>query len=222
MAEGFSPLALAGFELFFQRLMKSRVRLVVGPLPAPPADRPVVFVANHTSWWDPFVIREIHRSLRPEAPLYTLMLESELAQRPFFRRIGVVGIDPTSPGSVRQAMRTLQQRLRDHPNACVTWFPQGQIWPAGRRPLGFRRGIDRFLRGLDAATVIPIALREESLNHLRPTLFALAGTPIQTRAEAVSSDALEREIERLLDEVDRHLNRHGEQAESAWPPPRSE
>lgn len=218
MAEGFSPLALAGFELFFLPLMRSRVQTRIAPIPDLPPDRPVFFVANHSSWWDPFILREMHRRMRPEQPLYTLMLQSELEKHPFFRRIGIVGIDPASAGSVRRAIRTFQRRLERHPGACVTFFPQGRIWPATRRPLGFRRGIEPFVQALAPVTLLPVGIRVEPLNDLRPTAFTLPGSPIPATSGEGLAPRLEDEVVRLLDRIGSHVDEYGEDSARHWPP----
>lgn len=198
--------------------MRSRVRTRIAPIPDLPADRPVLFVANHSSWWDPFILREMHRRIRPDQPLYTLMLQSELEKHPFFSRIGIVGIEPTSAGSIRRAIRTFQGRIRRHPGACITFFPQGRIWPATRRPLGFRRGIEPFVQALESVTLLPVGIRVEPLNELRPTAFTLPGQPIQATSGEGVAHRLERAVEHLLDRIGAHVDAHGEDSVSHWPP----
>lgn len=218
MAEGFSPAALRGFELFFRPWLRRRIRLrVAGLPPALPRDIPLLLVANHTSWWDPFLLRELHRSLRPGSPLYTLMLEAELERRPFFRRIGVIGIDPASPASVRGALRTLERRLRSRPDATVTYFPQGRIWPTTRRPLGFRRGIEVLARRLPGALVLPVAIHVEPLAGVAPVAF-LHAMPAWRTDEAFQIALVESAVARGLDRITTHLARFGENAADAWPP----
>lgn len=219
MAEGYTPLALPGFELFFRPWLFSRIRIRFGPLPSLPAGIPAILVANHTSWWDPFVLREMHRLTRPGDPLYTVMLESELDRRPFFRRIGVVGIEPSSVASVRSTLRILRQRLDRHPEACLTFFPQGRIWPATRRPLGFLRGIELFVRTLGPVAIVPIGLRVEPLNATRSTVFVLPGIPTIHDQGSGLAKSLQGDVESLLDRTAGHVDQHGEAAADSWPPP---
>lgn len=218
MPEGFSPTALGAFELFFRPWMKRRVRLALAPLPPLPLDRTLILAANHTSWWDPFALRELHRCHRPRTPLYTLMLEHEVASRPFFRRIGIVGIQPDSVASVRSAIRVLERRTTANPGATVTFFPQGRIWPATRRPLGFRRGIDLFARSIPDSLVLPVAVRVEALNAVKPTVFVLPGQPFDAREVRSVAERCEREVTHLLDRIDNHLQDFGEEAPLRWPP----
>jgi 1-acyl-sn-glycerol-3-phosphate acyltransferase len=110
MNSRFSPAAVRAFELLFHPWMRRRVHAVrVAGLPMGVAPtRPLLLASNHVSWWDAFVLREVQRVLRPGAPMYTLMSEAELARLPFFRWMGVVGIENGSPGSVARALRLLE------------------------------------------------------------------------------------------------------------------
>lgn len=216
MARGFSPAALGAFELFFRPWMRRRLRVRMRGLPAAlPAGRPVILVANHVGWWDGFLLRELHRQLRPDAPLYTVMLERELAQRPFFRRIGCVGIDPLRPASVARTLRALQARTRERPEALISFFPQGRIWPSHRRPLGFRRGVELLIRRLPQPVVLPVALHQEPLDAPAPTAFVSVGRPLSAPDE-MSLERLEAAVTALLDAALADLARWGEAAGRRW------
>ena len=80
MKTRFSRTGFAIFDLVFRPWLRGHIhRIEVRGSVSLPADRPVVIAANHTSWWDGFLLRDLQRRLRPEAPLYTVMLESERA-----------------------------------------------------------------------------------------------------------------------------------------------
>jgi len=215
-----SPLAVRGFEAFFRPWRDARVRTLAAGLPAQlPRDVPLLLAANHVSWWDPFTLREVQRALRPAAPFHTVMLEAELARRPFFRRLGVVGLDPASPASLRACIRQLRRLLSERPDATVCFFPQGRIWPSFKRPLAFRPGIHLFARELAPLVVLPIGLHVEPLNATRSTVFASAGAPIHMDA-SLDPAALETAVEREVDAIHAFLARHGEDAPRHWPGPR--
>lgn len=221
MARGFSRSAVAAFELFFRPWMRSRLRGVrLAGLPVRlPARTPLLLIANHTSWWDPFLLRELQRRLRPAAPFYSVMLQRELARRPLLRPLGALGIDPRRPASVAAAVRELERRLRERPDACVAFFPQGRIWPAYRRPLGFRRGVDLLVRRLRPLTVLPVALHLEPLNAPSPTAFVLAGEPLAADDTGPGPARLEAEVRAGLDRLLAFLAEHGEDAGHVWPQP---
>ena len=217
MGSRFSPAAVGAFELLFRPWMRRRVHAVrVAGLPVglPPA-RPLLLAANHVSWWDGFILREVQRALRPGAPLYTVMSRTELARLPFFRRLGVVGIDPSSRGSVLGALRCLEVRVRERPDAVVVFFPQGRIWPSFRRPLGFQRGVELFARRL-SSVVLPVGVHAEPLNTVAPTFFVSVGEPLEW---APGVEELERRVEAELDAVLGFVSTHGEEAPRGWPGP---
>lgn len=199
-APRFSALALRAFELWFRPFQQLRLRTVVRIDTSPlPADRPVVLVSNHVSWWDGFLLRDVHRRIAPDTPLFTLMLARELERHPGFRRLGALPLG-SRPASLRAALRALEARRARAPNFTVSWFPQGEIRPSWARPLAFRRGVELLLERLAPCLVVPVALHIEPLNALRPTAFVHAGEAV-SGAGLPDVGALEQAVEALLDRV---------------------
>jgi len=220
MRSRFSPALLGAFELFFRPWRGRRIHATrLAGLPRTLPRVPLVLAANHVSWWDGFTLREVHRLLRPDGPVYTLMTEGELRRSPFLRSIGGFGIDPGRPASVRGALRFVRARAAERPDATVVLFPQGRIWPAHRRPLGFRRGVEAFARALSPCVVIPVALHHEPLTAVAPTVLVSAGAPIRVDDGAPPLDAawLESAVEAESDRILDFLSRHGEDAPRHWP-----
>jgi 1-acyl-sn-glycerol-3-phosphate acyltransferase len=214
------PLAVRAFEAFFRPWRDARVRTLVAGLPMDlPPGVPLLLAANHVSWWDPFTLREAQRALRPAAPFHTVMLQAELARRPFFRRLGVVGLDPASPASLRACIRQLRRLIGERPDAAICFFPQGRIWPSFRRPLGFRPGMGLVARELAPLLVLPIGLHVEPLNAIRSTVFVSAGAPILVD-DRLDVAEVQVAVEREVDAVLAFLSRHGEDAPRHWPGPR--
>lgn len=216
----FSPLALRAFEAFFLPWRRRRLAatLIAGlPRDLPP-DVPLILASTHVSWWDAFVLRDVHRALRPAAPIYTAMTERELRRFPYFRLIGVFGMDPDSPASVRGALRFLEERTTERRDSVLTYFPQGRIWPSHRRPLGFRRGIELFARRIAPAVVLPVAMHHEPLSASSPTVLVNAGEPIPTDGD-LDHHRLERAVEAASDALLAFVAEHGEATPRAWPGP---
>lgn len=219
MDSRFSPLAVRAFEAVFRPWRDLRVRTLLCGLPAElPRDVPLLIAANHTSWWDPFTLREMQRILRPASPLFVVMLERELARRPFFRRMGVHGIQPGDGGSLRRCIRQLRKHLDARPDGAVVFFPQGRIWPSFRRPLGFHPGVGLLARELAPLCVLPVALHVEPLNATRSTTFAAAAPPMWIDA-SLEPAAIEHAVTAELDALLAFLSRHGEDAPRHWPGP---
>jgi len=228
-----SSAAWRSFEWVFQPWLRRQlagieIRDVGGggrSVPEIRSDYPVILVANHTSWFDGFLLREVHRRIRPGAPLRSVMLDRELRRNPVLRWIGGTGFDPGHPQTLRSAIRALAG-LRSE-GVVVSYFPQGHIFPASRRPLGFRPGIDLLARQMAPVHVVPVALHLEMANRVRPTAWIVQGQaltldcpevgtgPLVAKVEPPLHLVLEGRVTQLLDHLFAHLHTHGEGAHQA-------
>jgi 1-acyl-sn-glycerol-3-phosphate acyltransferase len=184
-----------------------------------PDDDPVLLASNHVSWWDGFLLREVQRLLRPRAPICVPMTLREYERRPWLRWLGALPLQPGSIASVRRALRALAARRRQDPTTCFLFFPQGAIWPATRRPLGFQRGVEWLARTLAPVTVLPVAIHIEPLNRRVPTAFVSVGDPVVRSGAFLDVRVLEREVASQLDAIHAFLGRHGEASPARWPGP---
>jgi 1-acyl-sn-glycerol-3-phosphate acyltransferase len=201
-----SPGTWAAFEMVFRPWMARRIRRVLVRAPyGLPDTGPVILAANHVSWWDGFLLREVQRRLQPAAPLFTVMLERELDRVPFLRRLGAIPLDPARPASVRAVFRALREERQRDPAPLVAWFPQGRIEPSWKRPLKLRPGIPALARALAPCSIVPVALHIEPLAAPAPTAFVSVGAPIPVQAETGGAPrlgavewAMEVEVDRVL------------------------
>lgn len=215
MTTSWNPYVIGAFEAFFRPWMGRRIaaRFIRGSIDDLPTNGRAIVVANHVSWWDAFLVRDLHRRANTGHPLYTLMGEHELERFPFFRKMGVVGISP-DPSDIRHAL--IRFREIDSP-FWLTFFPQGKIWPSHKRPMDFRRGVEMFARELAPCAIIPVALHLEPLVNPAPSAFVGIGEPLAVEAgDAVDVGTVERSIEVLLDELLDVLAAHGEAAGAVW------
>lgn len=215
------PRVVRGFEAVFRPWMSRRLGglHLTGLDRALPADRPLIFAANHVSWFDGFLVRELHRRLRPGVPLYTLMGHEQLGRNGFLRRLGVLDLDAERPAALKGLLRRLDAERAATPGMAISMFPQGRIWPASRRPLGFRGGIAHLVRRLAPAVVVPVGIRLEPLTTVAPHAFVAVGHPMADGA--FSLPALESAVAGQLDAIERLLAEHGEDAPAFWPGERS-
>jgi 1-acyl-sn-glycerol-3-phosphate acyltransferase len=179
---------------------------------------PLLLVSNHVSWWDGFILHDVHQKVRPKKALYIVMLERELAKRPFLKRLGGVGFDPESTSSLRSLLRDLKELRSRTPEFSVLFFPQGRIWPSFRRPLGFRGGVRLVAESLAPVAVLPLGIHLESGNQAAPAAFVSMGE-VTEGPGTLSVDALEEAVEGELDAIHHFLATHGEDAEDRWPGP---
>lgn len=226
-----SPGVWRSFELFFHPWLRRKLhRIHTAGLPDPTSipdqTRPLILVANHVSWFDGFLLREIQRRVRPTAVFKTVMLESELRANPILRALGGVGFDPERPMGLRGVVR----RLAEHTHGAhgrtglgvapvVAFFPQGRIYPSFRTPLGFRPGVRLLVRGLAPCTVLGVGMHLEPGNSVTPQAFlhATSPRPVECGTDAPTPQELDEAVARVLGGIHRHLGEYGEDASRAWP-----
>jgi 1-acyl-sn-glycerol-3-phosphate acyltransferase len=177
-----------------------------------PANEPILLVANHVSWWDGFLLRDVGRFLRCDPIHISVMSAAALTARPYLRNVGAIGVDESITG-IRSMERELRRwRARAPERLIVSYFPQGRIWPSTRRPLGFRGGVALVARALAPVTLLPVAMHIEPLASFRPHAFILVGEPWRIVDRAPDIAEVEGRFQRTLDALHRHLNDLGEDA----------
>lgn len=202
----------AVFNAWFASHARSRIhaefgRVMVHGLDATRAlteASPVLFVANHPSWWDALVALHASRHLLG-VDGYAMMDEKNLAELPFFALVGAFGVDLDRAEGAAASLR-YAARLLDRPRRAVWIFPQGTERPITERPLAFRPGSAALLRIARRAVGVPVALRYEHAEDERPWLFVSFGAPIEERADG---QAHERAVEEELARIERAVRARG-------------
>jgi len=159
--------------------------------------RPAIGVANHSNWWDGFVILFLTRLL-PRRRHYIMMEERQLVKYPFFRKLGAFGVNlddaRSAAASVRYALRLLEDERT------MLWiFPQAKMTPAGAK-LEFRGGAALLARRTKHCAVLPLAMRYEFTTEQRPVALARFGA-----VSAEPAVVTERCVEELLERIGRDL-----------------
>lgn len=156
----------------------------------------LVACANHTNWWDGFVVGLLTIQ-RLYKRFYVLQEERHLRRYWFFRFAGAFGVDLDAPekvvATVRHAKALLQQ-----PGTVVWIFPQGKL-VAPDKPIRVHRGAT-FIATLAGVMILPCALRYEFRDQENPFVFVAFGRPLPA---PVSDDTLRAELERLVQEAKR-------------------
>ncbi|WP_435017509.1 lysophospholipid acyltransferase family protein [Tundrisphaera sp. TA3] len=170
-----------------------RVRAAIGDGPGG-----TLFLANHSSWWDLFLVHVLNESIPVDG--YGMMEHFNLARFGFFRRIGAFSVDRTSPASVRASLQYASDLLHG-PRAGVWVFPQGKIESNDVRPLAFQPGIRALLRRAGRTRVVPVAFRLEFWQDERPEALVRFGEPTWVDRPDLP-DLLPTWERRLTDELD--------------------
>ncbi|USB32904.1 lysophospholipid acyltransferase family protein [Paenibacillus sp. YPG26] len=137
--------------------------------------RPIMYVMNHTSWWDGLLV--YHAIRRQSAGDHYMMMEEEQLQKyRFFRRLGAFSINSQSPGSLRSTLKYTEQLLSREGRVWI--FPQGEMLPLESRPLEFRRGVGYLLERCPETVVIPVTLYHGLFLGMKPDAYMRVGTPV--------------------------------------------
>jgi 1-acyl-sn-glycerol-3-phosphate acyltransferase len=183
------------FDGFFVQGLDEAARLV--------RTRPVLFCANHVSWWDAFLLVLLDEALAADS--YALMDDENLARLPFFRAIGAL---PLSVEGGAAARRQLDDAVRtlDRPRRALWIFPQGRQRAAHVRPLGFKAGL-RLIAGRaqkHGAVVVPVAFSFPWRNAPGPSIVVRFGAPVDpaTTVRDELTAVVETRVAALLDGID--------------------
>ncbi len=115
-----------------------------GPLPDPPAHlkAPVIFYANHPTWWDGYLAHIVIRQVFGFEPRLMMDLK-QLKRFPFFRWAGCFSVDRENGREALRSIEYIARELQKKKGRCLWIFPQGEIKPQEQTPLNFYSGLAR-------------------------------------------------------------------------------
>lgn len=150
--------------------------------------------------------------LLPGFSLRIAMDELEYSKRSWMRWLGVIPLDRKSPLGFLGFLRLLKQQIGqvNDGRICLLFFPQGELCPTHRRPLGFRRGAELVAREISPCTIVPVAIHMDWGSAPEPRAWLSAGTPFQS--SELTIEDLERRVEEQLDSIQGFLSQAGERA----------
>ncbi|MCO4748178.1 MAG: lysophospholipid acyltransferase family protein [Proteobacteria bacterium] len=167
---------------------------------------PVVFAANHVSWWDGPL--GVLADAETGAESLFLVDSVNLSRVGFLRWFGAIPLDRTSPLTARHGLKHAVSWL-DGAHKAVWIYPQGRQRPAHLRPLELARGWD-FVARRSSATVIPVAMQYGFREDHRPAAALSFGRANPTQLEAA--------LQTQLDELDAFFDGRHELAPLVGPP----
>jgi 1-acyl-sn-glycerol-3-phosphate acyltransferase len=160
---------------------------------------PVVGCANHSNWWDGFVLYVLSYRLLPHE-IYLAMEEANLKRYPFFTWMGVFGVGLTGPRSalsgLRYAARLLLIRSESEAAPLVWIFVQGRLLAAGTQ-IEAKPGA-LWLAQKTGAQILPLIMRYEWLSESRSSIFVNIDRPLPA---ATSTSELDGCMNRLYSDV---------------------
>lgn len=156
------------FGFFIRLLMRIQFRKISIHGSVNARGKSLLVIGNHFSWWDGFFALVVRKKVF-DRQLHVMILEEELARRPFLARMGAFSIKKNS----RSAIESINYAagLLDNPANMVLLFPQGKFQSHHQYPLTFEKG---WLRIVQKATgpfqVVFMAYLTDYFAHPRPEL----------------------------------------------------
>ena len=144
--------------------------------------RPVIGCADHTNWWDGFVLYAFARARLADREFYLAMEERNLARYFFFPWLGAFGVGLDTAGDAMAGVRYAVRTLRARPDRLMWIFVQGALTPPDQ-PVAARPGAS-FIAGHANAQMLPVVLRYEWLQESKATVFLGLGEPLSPGTEA--------------------------------------
>ena len=185
-----SDRAFLAFSWYLRWYLSRRfraVRLALDGLPAAAPGRPLVVYTNHPSWWDPAVFMVLAATLFPDRRGFGPMDEESLGRYGVLERMGVFGIDVTSPRGAARFLRVSRSLLDDARN--MMWITaEGEFVDARARPVALRPGLAHLVRLVPNTVVLPLAVEYTFWNESRPEALARFGAPVDIPAGAAVAE----------------------------------
>jgi 1-acyl-sn-glycerol-3-phosphate acyltransferase len=137
--------------------------------------RPLIFLMNHSSWWD-VMIAGVLANYYPTYQHFAPIDQAMLKQYPFFERLGLFGMEQTPRGAAK-FMRSIQAIFnRDHR---LLWLMgQGEFVDPRIRPIQLRSGVGYIATKINHGFIVPVALEYMFWTESTPEALIRIGEPI--------------------------------------------
>ncbi|MFD0958426.1 lysophospholipid acyltransferase family protein [Paenibacillus chungangensis] len=193
------------FAIYNERILLPRYINSVSVMGTPDCEeegRPLLYVMNHSSWWDGIIAYHVFTRLSRNRKHYIMMDEKQLAKFTFFRRLGAFSIDKSTLRGVAESLRYAQSLLMQGHG--VWLFPQGEIRHLEARPLSFQSGVGFLLERCPSAAVKPVTAYYAMSKEQKPVVTLRFGDELLLDWQGLGRKAivsrLQVAIESQLDE----------------------
>ena len=165
-------------------------------------DTPVLYIANHSSWWDGLLVYQIFETFSTRDH-YVLMTQEQLENYRFFRKLGAFSIDPSNRKDIITSLTYAKDLMAE--GKAVWIFPQGRIMNQDIRPLPFMTGIGYLLKKSGYAAVKPVSLHYSFYEHQKPSASLIFGESVKKDWSALSRHEIADELRLILEkQLDEH------------------
>jgi 1-acyl-sn-glycerol-3-phosphate acyltransferase len=164
---------------------------------------PAIVLLSHTSWWDPLISLTLHDQHGPGREPLAPMDASQLVKFGFFKKLGIFGIQPDNPESLRAMGEYVRARFAANPRATLWITPQGRFVDP-RDPIELRPGAAALAAKTPNARVLALAIEYAFWTDQKPEVF-LRFEPCATPSRPDSTTAWHREFLRAMAENNARL-----------------
>ena len=154
------------------------------------ADRPLMFAANHVSWWDSLLLLVLDEALGGLG--WGIVDAESLRKLPFLGWLGGLPLDRSSPDRSRSSLHACADLL-DRPGRGLWIFPQGRQRPAHLRPLDLKPGVG-IVHDRNPVDVIAVSLDYVFLEADHPAAIVRFSAPIRGAGGPGLLPAIESEL----------------------------
>jgi len=189
------PLFVHFFRFYSRNGLKRHFHSVTFDCAAAIANRPVLLIGNHFSWWDGFIAYRLN-DLCLHKKFHIMMLEEQLENRLSLNKAGAFSIKRGSRSMV-ESLQYASGLLHDNDNLLAV-YPQGTITSIHRRPVRFEKGVERIIAGASENLMILLyAALPDWFSEQKPVLTVRV---IEYTARERTVEDLEETYNMFLDE----------------------
>ena len=190
-------LAQSLFKVFVPGIITYHFRdFIIEEMPAIQADRPLLILANHFSWWDGFTHYYLNMHYLQKR-FHVMMLEEELKKRLFLRNVGAFSVNRGR----KEVLTSLQYagEILQKPDHMLLLFPTGQLQTLYAATFPFQKGLGRILEKAPANLQVLFSfILPEYGPYPRPALHAYLRVHEQSRPDL---SALEQAFQEAYQDV---------------------
>ncbi|ALO14758.1 hypothetical protein L21SP5_01094 [Salinivirga cyanobacteriivorans] len=137
-------------------------------IPEIDADKPLLVIANHHSWWDGFWVLNLNRRYWKKR-FHVMMMLEQLRRHPTFRYVGAYSVQKGNR-SVMESLEYTSSILGESKNM-VLLYPQGIIQSQHVDYIKFQKGINKIINNSNGISVLMLVTLTDYFSHRRPGLW---------------------------------------------------
>ncbi|GEM01459.1 1-acyl-sn-glycerol-3-phosphate acyltransferase [Halolactibacillus halophilus] len=160
-----------------------------------PVEKPVLYLINHSSWWDGLILFYLVETLTKQNH-YVMMDETGLKRYPFFRKCGAFSLNKSKPRSLVETFQYMDQLMTQQQPIWV--FPQGKVEHQEAVPFVFEPGLGRIMTLKEHVHVVPVTLQYVFLEEQKPVVSVMIGEALITNKKDKSKREYLKQAEALM------------------------